>query len=120
VLYALPQVAEYLGVSVRTVKRLIASGKLTGTKYGRETRVLQENLEAFTRAATCQTRKTEPETSSSSQGAGGGSNTSVGITRPLDRRMVFQLAQQTSRKQGKSYTSMLSDTQTQLQERTRN
>lgn len=46
-LYTVPQVAEYLGVNARTVKRLIRSGKLIAAKYGRTIRVLEEHLNEF-------------------------------------------------------------------------
>ena len=42
----LDQVAEYLQVSTRTVQRLIADGKLTGIKVGRQWRFRQTDVAA--------------------------------------------------------------------------
>ena len=51
-LYTAEEVACHLRVSVRTVKRFIASGKLTATRFGRTPRISQVALQAFLRDGT--------------------------------------------------------------------
>jgi excisionase family DNA binding protein len=46
-LLKVPQVAEYLGVSERTVRRLISSGQLKSVKVGRAVRIVPEDLAAY-------------------------------------------------------------------------
>lgn len=50
----LSEVAEKLGVSLKTVRRLIQSGVLQTTRYGRAVRVLPEVLQEFRRQGTCE------------------------------------------------------------------
>jgi excisionase family DNA binding protein len=99
------EVAEHLRITERSVKRLIGSGKLKGTRYGRAIRILPEDFEIFRREGTCKTKKIGQAGSSSKPEARDESNTSAGSTKPLDRRMAFQLALQTSKRRGGSYTS---------------
>ena len=48
VLLRIPQVAERVGVSARSIHRLIASGELRAVKIGqRSTRIRTEDLETF-------------------------------------------------------------------------
>ena len=56
-LYTAEEVARHLRVSVRTVKRFIASGKLRATRFGRTPRISEAALQAFLRDGT-----TKPET----------------------------------------------------------
>lgn len=51
-LYTAEEVARHLRVSVRTVKRFIASGKLTATRFGRTPRISEGALHAFLRDGT--------------------------------------------------------------------
>jgi excisionase family DNA binding protein len=43
----LPAAAELIGVSLSTVKRLVAAGDLTAVKVGRLTRIRREDAEAY-------------------------------------------------------------------------
>jgi excisionase family DNA binding protein len=51
-LYTAEEVARHLRVSVRTVKRFIASRKLTATRFGRTPRISEVALQAFLRDGT--------------------------------------------------------------------
>lgn len=96
-LYSTEYVSEYLGVSLRTVKRFISSGKLPVRRFGRAIRIKDEDLRRFLDEGTCQKNEgIEPGDSSSSAGGYTVPRQSVGKTAPLDRRLVFQLAQQTA------------------------
>lgn len=55
-LYTAEEVARHLRVSVRTVKRFIASGKLTATRFGRTPRISEGALQAFLRDGTTTSR----------------------------------------------------------------
>ncbi len=46
-LYALDQVAELLGLHVRTIRGYVREGRLTGVRIGKQYRVGREDLEAF-------------------------------------------------------------------------
>ncbi|MYW67725.1 helix-turn-helix domain-containing protein [Streptomyces sp. SID8379] len=48
--YSLDQVAELLGLHVRTVRGYVRDGRLKATQVGRRYRVTREDLEAFTGA----------------------------------------------------------------------
>lgn len=50
--YSLDQVAELLGLHVRTVRGYVRDGRLKATRVGRQYRVTQEDLEVFTGAPT--------------------------------------------------------------------
>ena len=52
-LYLPEEVAAHLRVSIRTVKRFIASGRLKVTRFGRAPRIAEEDLENFMREGTC-------------------------------------------------------------------
>jgi excisionase family DNA binding protein len=43
------EVARHLGVSVKTVRRWIQGGELTGHKFGRQWRIKPSDLEIFTK-----------------------------------------------------------------------
>ena len=47
-LYSVSECAKILGVSERTVYKLLQSGELTGRKIGRGWKVSAENLKRFT------------------------------------------------------------------------
>lgn len=46
--YSVDQVAELLGLHVRTVRTYIRDGRLRATRVGRQYRITHEDLEAFT------------------------------------------------------------------------
>ena len=48
-LLRIPQVAEGLDVSTRTVRRLIAAGELVACRFGRSVRVHPDDLVAYIR-----------------------------------------------------------------------
>ena len=50
-LLTIPEVAERLRVSTRTVLRLIASGQLRVLKIGRRTLIMEREVDAFLAAA---------------------------------------------------------------------
>lgn len=47
-LYSVDQVADQLGLHVRTVRGYVRDGRLKATRVGRQYRITQEDLEAFT------------------------------------------------------------------------
>jgi excisionase family DNA binding protein len=47
-LYSLEQIAERLGLHVRTVRSYVRSGRLKATRIGKQYRVAREDLDAFT------------------------------------------------------------------------
>ncbi|GAA3072274.1 helix-turn-helix domain-containing protein [Streptosporangium carneum] len=47
-LYSVDQVADLLGLHVRTVRGYVRDGKLKATRIGKQYRIAQEDLEAFT------------------------------------------------------------------------
>ncbi|MGW1882854.1 helix-turn-helix domain-containing protein [Streptomyces sp. NPDC001970] len=47
-LYTVDQVAELLGLHVKTVRGYVRDGKLKGTRVGKQYRIAAEDLEAFT------------------------------------------------------------------------
>jgi excisionase family DNA binding protein len=67
-LYTAEEVARHLRVSVRTVKRFIASGKLTATRFGRTPRISEVALQAFLRDGTAkaETARAKPNEQRSS------------------------------------------------------
>jgi len=46
-LLSMSEVAEHLGVSTRTVMRLIKSGAIAASRIGRQIRIAPQDLEAF-------------------------------------------------------------------------
>jgi excisionase family DNA binding protein len=46
--YSVEQVAERLGLHVRTVRNYVREGKLTAVRIGKQYRIAREDLEAFT------------------------------------------------------------------------
>ena len=46
-MYAIPEIAEILHVSERTVKRRIAEGDLAAHKLGRQWRITKHDLESY-------------------------------------------------------------------------
>jgi len=105
-LYTPSEVAAHLQVSVRTIKRFIASGKLRAAQFGRAPRIAEQDLQTFLREGTCQKTmiKIAPGDFSSNAAASEDSSTFVGTTPPLDRQLVLQLAQQTVRVRAKRST----------------
>jgi excisionase family DNA binding protein len=102
-LYDVGEIAQYLRISERTVQRLIASGKLPARKFGRAVRVIDHDLKDFLSEGNSpcdRGKQTGPENSSSSGVVSAASGRSVGMTNAPDRRLVFQLARQTSNKRG--------------------
>jgi len=95
-LYTAEEVAGHLRVSVRTVKRFIASGKLEATRFGRTPRISEEALQTFLREGTCTTSETEQDGSFSNSEGRPGLGTFAGTN--IDRRAVFQLARRTAMK----------------------
>ncbi|ADB31921.1 DNA binding domain protein, excisionase family [Kribbella flavida DSM 17836] len=47
-LYSVEQVAEQLGLHVRTIRNYVRDGKLKATRIGKQYRITREDLEAFT------------------------------------------------------------------------
>ncbi|OKI01193.1 MerR family transcriptional regulator [Streptomyces sp. CB02923] len=47
-LYSVEQVAERLGLHVRTVRNYVRDGRLTAVRIGKQYRIAHEDLEAFT------------------------------------------------------------------------
>lgn len=47
IVYTLDEVAERLGVSERSVREYLRTGRLRGQKYGRSWHITQENLQTF-------------------------------------------------------------------------
>ena len=45
--YTVPHIAEYLGVSGRSVRRWIHDGELTAHHFGRAVRIAKSSIEAF-------------------------------------------------------------------------
>jgi excisionase family DNA binding protein len=45
--YTVAQIAEYLGVSGRSVRRWILDGQLTAHHFGRAVRIAKSSIEAF-------------------------------------------------------------------------
>jgi excisionase family DNA binding protein len=45
--YSIDEVANFLGVSPRTLRRWIKSGELRAHQFGRPVRILHDDLEAF-------------------------------------------------------------------------
>ncbi|MFF0309830.1 helix-turn-helix domain-containing protein [Streptosporangium sp. NPDC004379] len=46
--YSVEQVAEHLGLHVRTVRNYVRDGRLTAVRIGKQYRIAHEDLEAFT------------------------------------------------------------------------
>ncbi|MET9290741.1 helix-turn-helix domain-containing protein [Streptomyces sp. NPDC003077] len=46
--YSVEQVAEHLGLHVRTIRNYVRDGRLTAVRIGKQYRIAQEDLEAFT------------------------------------------------------------------------
>jgi excisionase family DNA binding protein len=109
-LYLPEEVAGYLRISPRTVKRFIASGKLSVTRFGRSPRVSEEDLQTFLRERTCKLNENARANSSSSSADRKAPGTSVGTAVTLDRQSVFQLAQATSRRRARHSMSTPSAT----------
>ncbi len=107
-LYETKDVAEYLGLSTRTVKRFIATGKLRVRRFGRAVRIAENDFKKFASEGTCpQTTVTGLDDSSSVRIKNTAPTTSAGTTLPIDRRMVFQLAKQMSSRRGAPSLSTL-------------
>ena len=100
-LYSEQQAAEYLDVSIWTVKRRIADGSLRAIPVGRRRakKIREGDLLAYVGGA-CQ--KTEPADISSNAEAHEGSTASVGMS--MDRHAVLQLAHQISSPRAKRST----------------
>src|SRR5690349_20737343 len=47
-LYSVEQVAEQLGLHVRTIRNYVRDGRLKATRIGKQYRITREDLEAFT------------------------------------------------------------------------
>ncbi|TLZ09865.1 MAG: helix-turn-helix domain-containing protein [Gammaproteobacteria bacterium] len=105
-LYLPEEVAAHLRVSIRTVKRFIASGRLKVMRFGRAPRITEEDLEDFLREGTCGIKATVRAASSSSGALRTASGTSAGTTPPLDRPIAFRLAQQTAKRRARRSTNM--------------
>lgn len=86
-LYTCDQVADYLGVSVRTVKRLIGSGKLPALRLGRALRVRHEDLLGLVQAD-----KGEPRATESTSIDPTARRAPARVASRLDRPMIFELA----------------------------
>ena len=102
-LYLPEEVAAHLRVSIRTVKRFIASGRLKVTRFGRAPRIAEED---FLREGTRGIKTTVRAGSSSSGALRTASGTSAGTTPPLDRPIAFRLAQQTAKRRARRSTNM--------------
>jgi excisionase family DNA binding protein len=63
-MYSLEQVAERLGLHVRTVRSYVRSGRLKAVRIGKQYRVAREDLEAITGPTRDAARKQGPEVSS--------------------------------------------------------
>lgn len=46
--YSVEQVAEHLGLHVRTIRNYVRDGRLTAVRIGKQYRIAHEDLEAFT------------------------------------------------------------------------
>lgn len=46
--YSVDQVAEHLGLHVRTIRNYVRDGRLTAVRIGKQYRIAHEDLEAFT------------------------------------------------------------------------
>ena len=88
ILYSPAEVAAHLRISVRTVKRFIASGKLATLRFGRAVLITDEELRRFLREGT---GKKEPESRSKSKPRPAQRSRSQ-----LDRRRLFELARETA------------------------
>lgn len=49
-LYSIKEVAEFLRVTERTIRRWIVDGKLTATRFGRQWRIANSDFQAFAEA----------------------------------------------------------------------
>ncbi|MCG6498085.1 helix-turn-helix domain-containing protein [Kitasatospora sp. A2-31] len=58
--YSVEQVAELLGLHVRTVRGYIRDGRLRATRIGKQYRIARQDLEAFTGAPAAEPPAAEP------------------------------------------------------------
>jgi excisionase family DNA binding protein len=102
VLHTLDAVAKHLGVSLRTVKRFVASGKLPARKFGRTVRVMDGDLRAFLEQGTAHTQTREPAEAPAP--AVSGAATPAPVRQPVEQphaggepRLGFQVALATAK-----------------------
>lgn len=97
-LYTEREVADYLEVSIETVRRERRRGNISHTKIGKKIRYTQQHIQEYLHEQTCPANDSKSETTGSQSGQTAQSGAQPGSTTLVDKQNVHHLAQQTFKK----------------------